>query len=555
MSHRFLTIAAALLAITSGVHAQPLRLPRETREPPLADEPGTILTASAREPRPLAPTVRTTDAPTPVVLLQVRTPSVMPIGKDIDVRFIVENAGRAPAKNVAIVCPLPSDVQVVKATPPEQKATTGEVFWSIESLAAGARQEIVLTVKPPANTGDFEARARVVLQYEQSAKTRFAKPELTVRKTGPEQALCYDYLTFSMEVTNTSGVELTDVRLTDELPEGLTHRPDEVKDKPYQGTSAAPAIETTEKNRSRTWKIGRLAPNQTRRVEYYVTATSDKAGTLQHKAVAQSGDGAQASAGAKVTLTEPKLEIKADALPRMQANLPARVRVTLANRSPRALANIVVNDEIADDCQVEGITAGGQLFGKRVQWIVPSLPPNEERVLELVVRRTEGGPVRHRLTAVYRGLNRTAAATTEFDSVAVLNWDFRGAPAMIELNGAVTYTVAVQNTGTKPAANVCPVVILPPELQLVKAEPKEHKANGGTVEFDPVTLPPNAKATYLVHAKAVKPSAAVRVQTRLSADVYTLPVVHDVMTAIGGNEPASPPPIGPIPITSPVGGQ
>jgi uncharacterized repeat protein (TIGR01451 family) len=360
-----------------------------------------------------------------------------------------------------------------------------------------------------------------------------------------------------MEVTNTGAIELNDVTLTDELPTGLEHRPDDVKDKPYQGTAAAPAIVFDPKDsQSRIWKIGRMAPGQTRRVEYHVEAVFPKAGTIEHKAVALAAGGVRAEASAKVTLSEPKLEVKAQAPPRLPANQPARVRITLANRSSRALTNIVVTDEVADPCQLEAISGGGQLFGKRVQWIVPALPPNEERVLEMTVRQAEGGLVRHRVAAVYRKLTLPPAeAATEFEATASLTWDFRGTPAMVEVNGEVTYAVTVQNTGTKPAGNVQPVVELPPEMQLVKAEPKENKVEGQRVTFDGVSLPPGGKATYLVRAKAVKSSLGARVQADLSADVFSSgrPVRRQEMTAIGGGDPAPRPPVvGPMPTPVPV---
>src|SRR5205823_4762821 len=90
MSRHFFVIFALFLTTAPTAVGQPPRF-RETAEPPLADEAGTVLTAAAREPRTLTPGVRWSDAPAPVVLLQVRAPAVLPVGQNVEVRLVVEN--------------------------------------------------------------------------------------------------------------------------------------------------------------------------------------------------------------------------------------------------------------------------------------------------------------------------------------------------------------------------------------------------------------------------------------------------------------------------------
>jgi uncharacterized repeat protein (TIGR01451 family) len=157
---------------------------------------------------------------------------------------------------------------------------------------------------------------------------------------------------------------------------------------------------------------------------------------------------------------------------------------------------------------------------------------------------------------VYRGLKRAAEAATEFDASAALSWDFTGTPTTVEVNGEVVYEVSLRNTGAAAAANVRPVIELPPELVLTKAEPAEHKAEGGKVVFEPTTLPPNARAVYRVRATAVRASLGARATAELSGDPFPSgPVRRQAMTAIGGTGPAPPPPqppaAAPLPIPVP----
>src|SRR5262249_4735724 len=135
------------------------------------------------------------------------------------------------------------------------------------------------------------------------------------------------------------------------------------------------------------------------------------------------------------------------------------------------------------------------------------------------------------------------------------SWDFRGEPATVEVKGVVTYTLTVRNTGAAPATNVRPVVTLPSSLALDKAEPA-HRVQGAQVAFEPVTLPANARATYLVRAKAVQAQVQATVQAELNADLFPPgPVRRDAVTAIGGSDPAAPPPpvpASPAPMPRPV---
>src|SRR5690348_160905 len=116
MSRRFASfLSAAGLALMVALPALAQRGGRpavyESPEPPLADA---VQPTGAREPRPLAPSVRLTDSPVPVVQLFVRAPTVLPVGQDADVRLVVENSSRVPARNVVVVYAPPPAAGVVK---------------------------------------------------------------------------------------------------------------------------------------------------------------------------------------------------------------------------------------------------------------------------------------------------------------------------------------------------------------------------------------------------------------------------------------------------------
>jgi uncharacterized repeat protein (TIGR01451 family) len=553
MSRQFARLTCLVATLLAGrAAAQPGYASRtQTAEPPLADDPRAAekIQTAIQQTRPYVPAVRTSDAPAPSVLLKVQTPAALAIGQNVDVRLVVENVSQVPAKNVLVGYALPPGGSIVKANPPEH--TPGSAAWRFDTLAAGGRQEILLTVKPPDGVAELDSKAHVTVDQEQSSKTRFAKADIKVTTSAPKQALRFDILVLGATVENRGEMELRDVVITDKLPAGLLHKPDDDKDKASKltGTVADDGL-------TRTWKIDRLGPRESRRFEYYVAAASAPAGAVQHQVFAQAGGGAQSTATDKIDLIDPKLELKVDAPPRKSASMPAAVRITLANTCPRLLQNIVVSDTL-DQGKVDSVGPGGQkLRDNMVQWIVPSLGPNRSQVLELLVSKTDGGRVQQKLSAVYRGLNLPAEAATEFEAVAALAYDFRSSSPTVEVGGDVDYELTVRNTGSAPAINLRPTIELPTELSLLKAEPPENKADGGKVTFEPLaSLPPNGRAIFRVKAKAQKPSVGAVIIAQLGGDPFpTGPVTRQEHTAIGASPPAAPQPVAPggVPLPTPV---
>lgn len=510
--------------------------PFETQEPPLADGSN----ASGIQ---LASGTRVIDGPMPVVQLSVRAPTTAATGSPVLVKLIVENTARTPAQNVTVFYPLPAGATVAKVTP-DAAQVPGGVSWKFDSLAAASKKEISLQVVPVAGAADLTHKARIAFEFEPTAPTtRFAKPELKVRKYGPDQALKHDILVMAMEVTNTGSAELVDLQLVDALPDGLEHRADDPL-AAGQSPAAKPANEISSDKKTRTFKIARLAPNQTLRVDYYATAVN-AVGPVVHSATAMAaGLPEPVKAENKVTVSEPKLEISVETPPRRPANQPCRVQIKLTNKSLRALANIVVTDRVGGGAQLESASLGGQTFTGSAQWIVPMLAANETRVFDAVVRCPQGGRVVHQVSAVYRGMNQATESATEFEALAALQWEFRASSHAVELNGDVQYTLSIRNAGSAPATNVRPTITLPAELKLVKAMPAAAN-DGAKAAFEATTIPPGGRFVCTVTAKAVGTAVEARAVGEISADVLTAgPVRKQEVVTIGRNErsvPVTPP--------------
>jgi hypothetical protein len=100
----------------------------------------------------------------------------------------------------------------------------------------------------------------------------------------------------------------------------------------------------------------------------------------------------------------------------------------------------------------------------------------------------------------------------------------------LEVGAETEYEIRVLNQGTSPVSGVAIRAVLPAELELVKAEPSSHRAQGQEVVFDPVPkLAARADVLYKVRVKATK-AGELRFKAYLTSDVLTRPVLEEEST-------------------------
>jgi hypothetical protein len=135
----------------------------------------------------------------------------------------------------------------------------------------------------------------------------------------------------------------------------------------------------------------------------------------------------------------------------------------------------------------------------------------------------------------------------------------------IEVGSNTTYKIDVTNQGSLPGTQVGIIAIVPPEMQIVRANgPGQPKIEGQKITFPPVdSVQPNQSVSYSVEVKALKEGdVRFRVELR-SLTLGTQPVIEEESTRIyaplPGGGPTTPPPArpatppGPAPAAPPGG--
>lgn len=448
------------------------------------------------------------DPPPPCVAVRVRVPASVGVGQELTYRLIVENQSAAAAHHVILRNPLPAHARFVRAQP-EPSAQEPELLWQLGTLAGGARREVTLVVVPDGK-GDIRNCARVQYEHGQCVTTKVARPGISLRQSGPAQALLYDSVTFQLVVTNTGPTALTNVAVTDILAPGLEH-----------------ALGNRIK-----WDLGTLAPGQVRRVEFQ--AIAKQAGRLRAAATVTADGGLRDEAENTLIITEPRLGVRIIGPAQRYVNTSTPYQITVTNEGAAALANVALALPLPAQVAVVSLTQGGQSAGNQVNWSVGALAPGASRSVDVVLRAQT--PAQHRFEATAlaeRGLKARDVVTTTFAGVPAVTLDVTVSDDPVEVGGQTRYRIAVRNPGTQPVTQLRVVAILPEQLAAVRASgPADNKKEGPKIVFEPLTLQPASEGRYEILTKALKPGD-LRVRVEITAEQLTAgSVFQEVSTTI-----------------------
>lgn len=486
----------------------PLVLP--TQEPPLAEG---VLPPPAKAafagPEPA-------DPPAPVVVLRVRVPASAAAGQELEYRICVENCSAAAAHHVLVRNPLPAGAHFVRASP-EPAVREPDLLWRLGTLDGGAKREIVLVLSPT-GSGDVKSCARVQFEYGECVTTQVTRPSLSLQKQGPTQAVLGDTLNYRLTLTNTGRTELTNLLLTDLLPDGL---------------------ERARGKERLSWIIGTLAPGQSQSVDYQVVAK--KPGRLCNKAIATAAGGVREEMESCVTVGEMKLDLTMTGPERRYLNLPAAYQITVHNPGTLPLTNVVLHDPLPAQTTFVSATGGGEPIGGQVQWLIGTLAADQSRTVEVRLRALLPGRICNQaIVTADRGLTKQAEACTDFTGASALSLEVEDTQDPVEVGGQTSYDITVRNPGSNPATRVQIVATVPEQMTVVRAAgASDHHKDGQRILYDPLTIPPGGEARFRVDVKAERPGD-VRFKVELTADQLTAgPVQQEESTTIFATLPSS----------------
>jgi uncharacterized repeat protein (TIGR01451 family) len=511
-------LGAALVLGLGSASAEPHGSPFRTAQVVIPCPPET---PPAPPPAPAAGTPCPADPPSPCVSIRVRAPATAAPGQDVEYRIRVENTARAPAHHVLVRNPLPANAKFVRATPKPDEAEP-ELVWRLGTLDGCASREIVLVLSPTGG-GDVDDCARVQFEYGECVTTRISRPQLALRKTGPTEAAVGEALTFRITVTNNGAAPAADVVLVESLVAGLQL-----------------GQEAFDRRTEKTWRLGTLAPGESKPVEYQATART--AGRLCTAAEATAAGGVISEPArhcVNVGSRDVTLEIEGPLT--AYAKRPANFFLKVRNEGTLPAADVIVTNTMPEGMEFLEANQGGRYREGTVRWDLGTVSPGQSRILQLRVQSDAEREVRQVPVAVYgRGGKASAEITTKFQGAAGFDFDVSASEYAVEVDTAVRYKVTVFNRGTGAQTNVGIVVELPPQMEFKEAKGPagvKYREDKGAVTFDPLpTLAVNSEEGYEVVAVARKVGDA-RVRVGMRAGGAERATTKSVLTQIGEKQP------------------
>jgi uncharacterized repeat protein (TIGR01451 family) len=373
---------------------------------------------------------------------------------------------------------VPANASFVRSEP-EGRLENGRLVWQIGDLDAGETRSIRVWMKAD-KEGTIVNCASVSSDPRTCASTIVVNPAIALTKTQPREVTTCDPIPVTIVVRNTGSSQLSNVKVSDNLPEGLT----------------------SEGRRNLVFDAGTLAPGQSK--EFKFNANAARPGTFENVARVTADEGVSAEASAATAVRQAVLTIACKARDRQYLTRPFDVCLTVANTGDTAATGTQVVLPIPAGLTATSATAGGQISGNNVVWDLGALGSEPKTVC---VTFTGANAGTYTFNASAKGAcaaQVTTTCQTVLTGISALLLEKADNPDPIQIGENTTYTVKVTNQGTADDTNVKMVVEFPAEIDPVSA------SNGGVVSGKRVTFPPFPRLTpkqafeYTIIAKGVK---------------------------------------------------
>lgn len=422
---------------------------------------------------------------TATVLLEKQGPAEVIIGDTFSYKIMISNRSKMDMIAVNLEDSLPEGFAVESIDPKPTSESDGKAFWDLGTIPANTAKLITITGRA-LQLGCLVSvsRAKVCFEMPLPLATRVIQCNVDIQKTLPDVVDLCDPIPMCLTVFNTGSAPAHNVRITDELPEGLLTA---------DGKSRIDiAVGTLPVGGQKTFTVQLKA---TRKGEFTNTACV----TADRDCYSQS------SATVKVVAPDLELVAMGPADGYICTTIPYQITVTNKGDSPAK--NVILTDCITGDFKVEKVSDNGKIGrDRRVAWALGTLKPGESRTVCLWGSSTVEGSVQSEFAvkADCAAPKKASHCLTLVGVPGVLT-SLRDDCDPIILNGKVTYTVTASNTGSRSATNLRYTIKLDEGMEFVSGggATAVTAIDASTLSFAPLSvLNKGATASWTVTVKA-----------------------------------------------------
>ncbi len=442
-------------------------------------------------------------ASTSAIGLEKVVPREVRANQPFEYQMIVTNLTSQSLSGVTVTDQVQDGLRILGSNPQGRTLGEGTHSWDVGDL--GPRESRTIRVNGVASGEGVVAHcASVTYASTLCATIPVVQPKLRLTKSGPAEALRCEAITYQIEVSNTGTGTISNVRITDPLPDGLT---------------AAGG------GRTLSFDAGSLAAGASRR--FSATVQADRTGRFSNNATATGEAGLTVESNAVATVVRQPVLAISKTCPELQfIGRPINYEISVTNSGDGPARDLIVEDQIPAGGTFVSASDGGRAAGGRVTWNLGTLAPEASKKITLSINPGGAGTYRNTVTA------RAYCADPVSDSCET---NVTGIPAIllevVDINDPVrvgdeeTYVITVTNQGSAAARSIRIVCNLEQSATFVSAAGStsgSHRA--GVVTFEPVaSLEPQAKATWRVVVRAAA-EADARFKVSMTSSMIQRPV-------------------------------
>lgn len=447
---------------------------------------------------------------TPSIVIQKRAPAEVRVGKPTEFVLSVRNVGTIPALDVRVFDRVPEGTELVETVPPSTQFA-GMLTWQLGDLEPGQERTLIMRVVPQTE-GELGSVARVTFEAAASVRTIATQPALKLVQKAPPQVLIGQQLLIDLELSNGGSGAAQNVVLKTDLPEGLEHEHGSQIELP----------------------IGQMPPGDARRQILRVRAT--KPGLISNTIWLVDADGTQTPSTIEVEVVSPAVEVALEGPSLRYLERQATYQVQIGNSGTADATNVEIAAFLDKGLKFVSTESAGQYDPNRhaVFWSLEELPAGQAGSVPLTLLPVEAGQQDVRLEA-RADLGVTAASEKELtiETLAELTFSIADDQDPIEVGADTTYTIRVQNLGSRDDTNVRLEVQLPhPAMQVQGCQPDAQQDNSGRIVFEPIArIPAKGEQLYILKVRGAIADTHL-IKATVVSDQSRKPVTKEESTTV-----------------------
>ncbi len=439
----------------------------------------------------------TGDPGTSALLMHTVMPKTVNRNNPYDFEIHATNNTAATLQDVVVDLKNTNNMSLTAAEPDAMPGEGGGARWSLGDLGAG-KTRIIRVRASSESLGSAGNCLEASYNNELCATTNVVEAGLTLVKRATRETLLCDTITLEYEVCNPGSGVATNVKIADDLPEGMT----------IEGGGRRVSLD-----------IGSLAPGECKTITR--TASVARTGEYVSLATATAAGNLSADSDATTTLVrQPVLEIVSECTDTQFVGRNITYTWTVTNTGDAACSDTIVSARLPANSTFVRASGSGRFQGGNGTWNLGSLAPGAERSFNVTVTPAAIGRYTARAQVdCYCAETVAADCTTEVKGISAILLEVVDLVDPVEVGQTTTYEITATNQGSAPGTNIQIECILPPEMEFVSGDGATRgRVSGRTITFAPLPrLDALTKATWRIVVRTTG-EGSVRFATKMLSD-------------------------------------